>query len=296
MQRFRYQLGGNWYRGNTHLHSVVSDGRKTIPELGKLYRGAGYDFLCMTDHWQPSSLDTDHTGDGLLWINGVELNAPDARGVEYHYVALGDFTDIHEGLSLEDAILAVHQQGGFVILAHPFWMGLTFDDCERFPAHAVELYNHICWHENGKGDGVVFWENMLKNNKGLLGIACDDAHFIYDPPAWKGGWVMANATECTRTSILQALRTGNYYSSCGPEFHQIEYHAGKVQVTTSPVQLIRLVGPGKFGKHIGAAVNAELTSAEIEIPQHWSYAYLEIEDHQRRRAWTNTLFVTDPVK
>ncbi len=293
MQRFRYQIDGRWFRGNTHLHSTVSDGRKTIPELGQLYRQAGYDFLCLTDHWTASNLDTYHTGDGLLWINGVELNAPDARGVEYHYVALGDLNGISDKLSLEEALISVRQQGAFIILAHPFWMGLTFDDCERFPAHAVELYNHICWHENGKGDGLVFWENMLGKNKGILGIASDDAHFIYNPPAWKGGWVMVNAAECSREAILRALRAGNYYSSCGPEFSQIEYRDGKVQVTTSPVQMIRLVGPGKFGKAIGVSYDAELTSAEFEIPDHWAYAYVEIEDNHKRRAWTNTLFLSE---
>jgi hypothetical protein len=36
-----------------------------------------------------------------------------------------------------------------------------------------------------------------------------------------------------------------------------------------------------------------LTGAVFEIPRNWPYAYLEIEDEQGRRAWTNPLFIYD---
>ena len=34
-----------------------------------------------------------------------------------------------------------------------------------------------------------------------------------------------------------------------------------------------------------------LTKAFFDIPENWSYAYLEIEDFHGRRDWTNSLFV-----
>lgn len=293
MPQFRYNLEGRWYRGNTHLHSTASDGRKTIPELGALYRGAGYDFLCLTDHWAPSHNEPYQTGDGLLWINGVELNNEDSRGVEFHLVALGDLTGIDGSLTLEQAVESVRAQGAFLILAHPFWMGINFEDSERFNVDAVEIYNHICWRENGKGEGLVFWQHLLGANPRMLAIACDDAHFIHEPPAWQGGWLMVNASECTRGAILAALRAGHYYASCGPRFERITYQGGRVAVETSPVQIIRLVGPGYRGRSQGAPVRGALTSASFEVPQDWAYAYLEIEDERRGRAWTNTLFLPE---
>jgi len=36
-----------------------------------------------------------------------------------------------------------------------------------------------------------------------------------------------------------------------------------------------------------------LTEAAFELPEDWPYAYLEIEDAERRRAWTNPLFIAD---
>jgi len=290
MLRFRYTQPGHWYKGNTHLHSIVSDGRKTALELGTLYRQAGYDFLCLTDHWVSSRCNPALTQEGLLWINGVELNGEDSRGIEYHYVALGDFHGIDKTLTLEQALESVQQQGAFLILAHPFWMGLNFEDSERFSIQAVELYNHICQWENGKGDGLVFWQHLLSRDTNTLGIACDDAHFHREPDVWQGGWLMVNAQECTQPAILAALRTGAYYSSCGPDFKRIALRGNKVEIDTSPVKTIRLVGPAHRARTLGVAEGQVLESVSFEIPEAWAYVYIEIEDHHRRRAWTNTLF------
>jgi hypothetical protein len=290
MPRFRYQLDGKWYKGNTHTHSLESDGSKTTQELGLLYRRAGYDFLCLTDHWVASQMEPAFTEDGLLWINGVELHGEDAAGTMYHYVALGDFSHFDRHSTLEESLEAVRAQDGFLILAHPFWMGLNFEQSWRYPVDAVEVYNHLCWRENGKGDSLVFWHQMLEGQGKALAIACDDAHFLYEPPAWRGGWLMVNAFHCTRSAILNALRAGRYYSSCGPVFSRISYLNDVLHVETSPVRMIRLVGPATHGRAVSAQEGQTITSATFELPGDWPYAYLEIEDNQRRRAWTNTLF------
>ena len=103
---------------------------------------------------------------------------------------------------------------------------------------------------------------------------------------------MVNAAERSRAAIQAALRAGHYYSSMGPEFHAIHCDGNRVRVETSAVQYIRLVGPKwrGHGKAIGAQGDQPIQAAEFEIPANWAYAYLEIEDSQHRRAWTNTLF------
>ena len=35
----------NWYKGNLHTHTTLSDGKKTPDESIALYREKGYDFL-----------------------------------------------------------------------------------------------------------------------------------------------------------------------------------------------------------------------------------------------------------
>ncbi len=291
MPQFRYPMTGRWWKGNTHIHSTLSDGGMNFRELAELYRGAGYDFLFRTDHWVASDVCSDPEEYPLLWLDGVELDGDDATGVGYHVVALGSFRGIVPGMNLQQAMEAVRAQGGMLVLAHPHWTGNTFDDALRWPFDGVEVYNHICRWLNGKGDGGPYWSAMLARNPDSLAFASDDLHIKDRPPGWNGGWVMVNAVECTSEAILAALRAGNFYASCGPSFETIEYDGEAVSFRCSPVQVARLVGPAWRGDRASAPDGEALTQAVFKIPPDWAYAYLEIEDEQGRRAWTNPLFV-----
>jgi hypothetical protein len=122
----------------------------------------------------------------------------------------------------------------------------------------------------------------------------DDAHIRPEDPGWNGGWIVVNAPTLSRDSILDAIRAGRFYSSCGPAFHTLTYDGKAVHATTSAVQFARLVGPASLGKRVGFFDNQTLARVSFEIPQDWPYAYLEIEDALGRRAWTNTLFTIAP--
>ena len=41
---------GNWYKGNIHSHTTVSDGMLTPEQSVKLYRDNGYHFMCFSEH------------------------------------------------------------------------------------------------------------------------------------------------------------------------------------------------------------------------------------------------------
>lgn len=46
----RPERGRSWYRGDCHLHTVYSDGRRTPQQLVADARAAGLDFIVSTDH------------------------------------------------------------------------------------------------------------------------------------------------------------------------------------------------------------------------------------------------------
>lgn len=289
MTTVRYQPGGHWFKGNTHIHSTMSDGGKTFAQLERMYAAKGYDFLFRTDHWHASDVGAEARSGKLLWMDGIELDGKDHTGAAYHIVGLGTFHGIERSDGLEKGIEAIRAQGGLLILAHPFWMANTPDDVQRWPFDGVEVYNHVCRWLNGKSDGLVHWHVALAQNPRTLALAVDDAHITADHPGWNGGWVMVNAEACTQEAILAALRAGRYYASCGPELKSIDCRAGQVSVQTSPVRFIRLVGPGTRGERVGAFRGKLITSATFDVPAKWPFAYLEVEDGHGRRAWTNTL-------
>ena len=102
---------------------------------------------------------------------------------------------------------------------------------------------------------------------------------------------MVGASSSSRAAIQGAIRAGNFYSSCGPDFLTIESDGASVTIATSPVQFVRLVGPAVLGDRIGSFDGKLVTEATFEIPRDWDYVYLEVEDNQGRRAWTNPLFL-----
>ncbi|MBN1642341.1 MAG: CehA/McbA family metallohydrolase [Anaerolineae bacterium] len=291
MQTTRYHPTGTWFKGNAHIHSTHSDGGKTVAELAEMYAGEGYDFIFLTDHWVASQFDVQESSAPLLLLDGVELHGRDAAGSDYHVVCLGTLEGISRDLGFVAALDAARAQGALRILAHPLWMANSFEDALRHEFDGVEVYNHVCHWLNGKGDGGAYWHAMLAARPGTLGLAVDDAHIVPQHPGWNGGWIMVQAGACTRAAILEAIRAGRFYSTCGPQFYTIVQEGRTVSVETSPVRFARLVGPGSSGKRVGFFDEQRLEQATFDIPESWAYAYLEIEDADRRRAWTNALLL-----
>ena len=63
--------GARWFKGNLHTHTTDSDGQMSPDDCAALYRGRGYDFLSLTDHWKLSGTRTHENG--LLLLSGVYI-------------------------------------------------------------------------------------------------------------------------------------------------------------------------------------------------------------------------------
>ncbi len=292
-KRFRYDTSGIWCKGNTHIHSTVSDGAKNFKEIADLYASAGYDFLFRTDHRVVSESAKDEGKYPLLYLDGIELDGKDETGAAFHVVCLGSISGISgKTEDFVDDLKLVRSQGALTIMAHPHWMGNSFDDYKRWQFDGVEIYNHVCQWLNGKGSGFVYWTEALKNNPEVLGFCADDAHLTTNHPGWNGGWIVVNVKECSAKNITSAIRSGNFYSSCGPEIHSLSLAGDELHIKTSPVQFVRLVGQDWQGIRVGNFEGRMMTDLTMTVPVDWPFVYLEIEDGTGRRAWTNNLFTS----
>jgi hypothetical protein len=291
MKQFRYDTSQTWFKGNTHVHSIVSDGAKNFMQLSRLYADKGYDFLFRTDHWVLSDVLSDREDYPLLWLDGIELDGLDESGNEYHVVCLGQFSEQNSKMGFTTAMNKIKQQGGLLILAHPQWTGNTFTDALQFRFNGVEVYNHLCENINGTGSGSAYWREMLKHSPEMLSFASDDTHLKIDEDGYNGGWVVINAPELAPAEVMTALRRGNYYSSTGPEFFDLKYYdSGRLTIRTSSVRWIRLCGPGNLGINVGSCNGKLIENAEFIVPD-WDYCYVEIVDENNLKAWTNTIFI-----
>lgn len=285
----RERTMNKWLKGNTHIHSTVSDGGLDFHQLAERYAAAGYDFLFRTDHWLSSRAHEDEQSYPLLWLDGNELDGFSQSGIYYHIVCLGTLEGILRGMSLEDALRKVKDAQGMVILAHPHWTGNTLDDVLGMPFDGMEVYNHVCQWMNGKGWSDFLWHQALEHRSGIMGLASDDAHINPSDPGWNGGWVMAHAEEKSQEGILEALKKGEFYASTGPTIEEITVTEDEVALRCSPAKFIRLVGPRYHCRKLIAPEGEWLTEARFQVPLDWEYAVLQVEDDQRRLAWSNNL-------
>ena len=106
---------GNWYKGNLHMHTTLSDGALDPVEAINIYREAGYDFIAITDHRKVGHLWQD---DSFLILPGVEWDTGDAVYMPvYHILGIGmdrDTVDFYHGAPYEGAPLGNARAGLWV--------------------------------------------------------------------------------------------------------------------------------------------------------------------------------------
>ncbi|MFJ8827968.1 CehA/McbA family metallohydrolase [Streptomyces sp. NPDC102467] len=211
--------GRAWYRGDCHVHSWYSDGRRTPAEIGALARAAGLDFINTSDHNTYSSHAhwADVAGDDLLVMLGEEITTRNG-----HVVALGTDpgTFIDWRYRARDNRWAKYAQeirrsGGLVVPAHPhatcIGCGWKFGFGE---ADAVEVWNgpYTPDDEISLGD----WDNTLvsyarsgRRSGWIPAMGNSDAH--RDPDRIGGPQTVVLADALTRDAIQAGIQAGRSY-------------------------------------------------------------------------------------
>lgn len=227
----RYTLSreGNFYKGNLHTHTTVSDGELTPMETAELYKEAGYDFLAVTDHdrWGEYS---QWSSERFLMLPGAEIGTVWA-GADHHIVAIGmpgcmlkhgavlDFRaqgEVHP----QQVIDFVRGNHAIAIYAHPFWAYTDLDLLASLRGlSGIEIINYSCEQEWKSGIAEIYFEYLWRKEYRTPGsrIFCfgsDDAHGHV--PDYRGGYITVKAKGLTHKDIMEAVGRGSFYASYGP--------------------------------------------------------------------------------
>ncbi|MEW6358321.1 MAG: CehA/McbA family metallohydrolase [Planctomycetota bacterium] len=284
---------GEWFRGNCHTHTTLSDGKDDPPTTVALYRKRRYDFLVLTDHHAVCEETERLSTEKFLVIRGVEMHPP-ARcgGMEHHLIALGVRT-APEGECLKTAGAAIRwarEQGALVYYCHPYWSGHSAGHlAEGRDALGVEVFNSTCRAQRGLGYSEVHWDYMLSVGWRWRGIAVDDMHNHRKDGFC--GWIMVKAERLDQSSILGAMEKGWFYSTQGPTIRNLTMNDGIITLDCSPVKEIVWHANGPFGGRTVAAPRAliEHTRFEPKSPQA-TYLRIMIRDAKGRQAWSNPIW------
>ena len=288
---------GRFWRGNLHGHSTGSDGALPPAEVCARYRAAGYDFICLSDHFLPHYgypvTDTRAArGDGFTTLLGAELHAPaTGHGDLWHIVAAGlpaDFPATLPGETGPDLARRAAAAGAFIALAHPHWSQLSLaDGLSVEVAHAVEVYNNKSAIEVDRGDGLVLFDAMLHAGRRVFAIASDDSHW-HEADAF-AGWVMVKATENTPDALLDALKRGAFYASQGPGILSVTRDGDALLVRSTPARSVILAGPLGWRQRV---LGDGVTEARLPLdPARGGWRRLIVRDAVGRRAWSNPLWL-----
>ena len=298
---------GRFFRGNLHCHSNRSDGLREPEEVVAAYRGAGYDFICLSDHFEAEYgwqvVDTRPFRDGgFTTILGAELStAPWDERDCFWVTAVGLPPDFGAPPAEDhsEAVRRARDAGAFVVMLHPGLNNLPLSAAERSPAlgavDAVEVYNHHAAMAvpSDRAHGAYMLDGLLEAGRRVLVNAGDDAHFGH-PLDRFGGWVEVHADRLDPGAILESLKGGRYYSTQGPELRKLIVDEDRLRVETGEVYAISLTGGGdrwQSGQERHGGPAAPITEAEFDLaPFRGSFCRVTAVDAAGRRAWSNPIW------
>jgi hypothetical protein len=299
-----------WYKGNTHAHTLRSDGDSTPEEVAKWYKENGYNFLFITDHETITPVDELNRSlgsAGEFAVFTAQEITDRTGGKPYHVNALGISTVImpNRGATIVQNIQlnidAVRKIGGVPQLNHPnFGWAVNAEQIAQIKnLNLMELYNGHPLVNNLGGGGSPsvesIWDSVLSSGKLIFGIASDDVHTVRKlgdskSPTPGHGWVIVNANELSQKAIMDALDRGDFYSSTGVEMES--YSVDKTSITVAVKKErwskynIRFIGRG------GTVLAEFLDSpATYKIRGDEGYVRAKVFESNGKAAWTQPVFV-----
>lgn len=289
-----------WYKGNLHTHTNLSDGRESPQEVVHRYRRMGYDFLAITDH-RIYGIHEELSDDDLVILPGVELDTTisgDSRLV-HHIVGIGipgENTYTHgekieypKNISPQKLASMLIQRGNLCIYAHPSWSHAGSDEIFDIKGiMGVEWYNHSCEMNFLCGSSEYQVDSLLRQGSRFWITACDDSH--QKNSDWAGGWIMVKAKELTQEAIVQAISSGDFYASQGPQLHSFTIEGGKAELSCSPCASAGFLADTIAG-YAEYSRSSELTSCTYTLKGNESYLRAVCIDSSGKKAMSQPIWL-----
>ena len=281
------KFGENYYKLCLHLHTTLSDGKKTPDEIAKEYKLDGYDAVAFTDHWVYG--DGGNT-EGLHIIPGCEYNIGknETIGGVMHILSLFAKADPNpdRNASEQEVIDAINRENGIAVLAHPAWsLNSPSALSELKGIAATEIYNAVSDAHQSLRPYSDYYVDMCANSGAYpLIFASDDAHY-YDGSDNRRGWVMVKADTLSDEALAAAIRRGDFYATEGPELYVVR-EGRKLIIETSPCAIIGTLSNLSWTNDRTLRGNG-ITHFEYIARDEEKWIRVEARDKNGKRAWSN---------
>lgn len=317
---------GNWYKGNIHGHTVISDGMLTPEQSVELYRKNGYSFQCFSEHDIYTDFREQFNTEKYIILPAVESTAVlyRTKGTNERYkihhlhgilgttamqqaAEAGTFRHLEyipplkyfgewEGKkAAQDVADNLLKHGCVVTYNHPIWSRVTESEfIDTAGVTALEIFNFNTVQESNTGYDVTYWDRMLRLGRKINCFASDDNHNegLFEDSC--GGWIMVQAPELTHDGIVQSFIDGNYYASSGPEIYDWGVRDGAAYLDCSDVNHVNFIAGNIINDGttvLGERFQDSVKHAVYHLKGHETYVRAEAVDRYGRTAWTNPLWL-----
>ncbi|MBI5473296.1 MAG: PHP domain-containing protein [Ignavibacteriae bacterium] len=250
--------GTRWFKGNTHTHTLESDGDSPPDTVISWYKRHGYDFLVISDHnvFVSPARFSHFVDSSFLLIAGEELTtAFGKKPVHINGLNIPGVIQTIKDTTLlgtvQKNVDAVREVEGVPHINNPNFGGAISAEilAQVQNDKLIEIFNgHPLVNNVGGGDSPGMeevWDMLLTRGKRIYGIAVDDAHhfkeeFAPDRSNPGRGWVVVRSRTLAPQEILSRMEAGQFYASTGVVLDD-------VIVTPTTVEIrIRKKGDFKF--------------------------------------------------
>ena len=324
MRHYLLPRDGQFYKGNLHSHSTLSDGNFTPEELKEIYKSNGYSVYAYSEHDEYH--DLRHLDDAdfitlpsfeasvrhnytrapyhaLLKSSTIPVGSS-TEGMHLNMFAIDPdkttampyFEDIMEPFSLENINEMIRRgnEAGFIVsYNHPHWSlnaASTYNNLEGLDA--IEVINGGSYRSSALDFTPHVMREMAWNGKRLVAIAGDDTH---RPTHFFQAWTMFKAPELSHKAIIEALQKGNCYASSGPEIKELYVEDGVVHIKTSEAQGIFMATAGrrKPAKLVPHGSDERVTEAEFLLDENDVFFHIIVKDMYGRPAATRIYYLDE---
>jgi hypothetical protein len=300
----------SWYKGNTHTHTINSDGDTSPDEVVRWYKEHEYNFLVLSDHnflTEVEGLNSIFAAqEKFLLIKGEEVtDSFKDKPVHVNGLNISQVVPPQHGASILETIQnnvnSIRTVGGVPHVNHPnFDWAITADELRLVQNERLfEIYNgHPRVHNVGGGGSPSpeqMWDLILSSEKLIYGIAVDDAHhfkgeFAPDRSNPGRGWVMVYASELSATAILEAMENGSFYASTGVTLSDYSATLEEIKISIAEEPSFKyttyfIADGGKLlSASYGPTVRYPFTGEE-------KYVRARVQDSMGHLAWTQPVYV-----
>lgn len=206
----------NYYSGNFHTHTTVSDGSLTPDEVVKYYSKYSFDILAITDHddlndyktsWPWSEIGVNlPRGNKVLAVEGSEITDVDN---------IGSFFSDYGGpaQSVDGALGKIGLKKGLAIMFHPG----RYDESLEFYLNLYKKYPHLIGLEvfnknNLYPHDLDLWDSLLDEiipERFVWGFANDDMHNVNKDFGFNRNIFPLN--DLTSENLRLAIEKGSFF-------------------------------------------------------------------------------------